>query len=188
MKAIADRAVRRIVTADGEDGRSRAVADGPVDDVLRDPARPGFRSARVWATDRTPATPLTAQQVAQLPGWIEPPPGGSLFRIVTVPPDAIWQGQVSPAAVRAFFASAGAPHAWCGDEARHLYMQQSGSLDLCVVLEGEITLVLDTAELALHAGDTVVQRASRHAWSNRSPRAAVIAISSHDAETPGRGP
>jgi hypothetical protein len=185
MDAIADRAVRRIITADGDDGRSRALADGPVDDVLRDPARPGFRSARVWATDRTPAAALTAQQVARLPGLIEPPPGGSLFRIVTVPPDAVWQGHVSPAAARAFFAIAGSPHAWCGDDAPHPYMQQGRTLDLCVVLEGEITLVLDAAELALRAGDTVVQRATRHAWSNRSPRAAVIAVSSHDAETPG---
>jgi mannose-6-phosphate isomerase-like protein (cupin superfamily) len=182
MEKIADRAVRRIVTADGEDGRSRALVDGPVDDVLRDPARPGFESTRVWATDRTPAAALSAQQVARLPGLIEPPPGGSLFRMVTVPPDAAWLGLVSAAAASSFFAIAGSPHAWCGEDARHPYMQHSRTLDLCVVLEGEVTLVLDTAEVHLQAGDTVVQRAARHAWSNRSARAAVIAISSHDAE------
>jgi len=38
------------------------------------------------------------------------------------------------------------------------------------VLEGEITLVLDTAEVHLKAGDTVVQRGTNHAWSNRSNR------------------
>jgi len=49
------------------------------------------------------------------------------------------------------------------------------------VLEGEITLVLDTEEVHLKAGDTVVQRGTSHAWSNRSADPCVIAFSSHDA-------
>jgi uncharacterized cupin superfamily protein len=52
---------------------------------------------------------------------------------------------------------------------------------VCLILEGEITLVLDTEEVALKAGDTVVQRGTNHAWSNRSSRPCVGAISSHDA-------
>jgi quercetin dioxygenase-like cupin family protein len=60
--------------------------------------------------------------------------------------------------------------------------RKTRTLDFCLVLEGEITLVLDAQEVALSAGDVVVQRGTRHAWSNRSPRACVLAISSHDAE------
>jgi len=41
--------------------------------------------------------------------------------------------------------------------------------------------VLDTEEVYLKAGDTVVQRGTNHAWSNRSGRPCRIAISSHDA-------
>jgi mannose-6-phosphate isomerase-like protein (cupin superfamily) len=182
--AIADAPVRRIVTVDGDDGRSYARSDAAVDDVLRDPARPGYGSSRVWATDRTPATPLTAEQVARLPQAIAPPPGGSLFRIVTVPPDRLWRAHAAADAARVFFAAAGSPAAWCGEGTADPYMQHSRTLDLCVVLEGELTLVLDTAEVALAAGDTVVQRATRHAWRNRSAHPAVIAISSHDAEDP----
>src|SRR5262249_23113053 len=55
------------------------------------------------------------------------------------------------------------------------------TLDFCLVLEGEITLVLDLEEVHLKAGDTVVQRGTRHAWSNRSGKPCVVAISSHDA-------
>lgn len=55
------------------------------------------------------------------------------------------------------------------------------TLDFCLVLEGEITLVLDLDEVHLKAGDTVVQRGTRHAWSNRSGKPCVVAISSHDA-------
>jgi hypothetical protein len=40
--------------------------------------------------------------------------------------------------------------------------------------------VLDTQEVQLKAGDTVVQRGTSHAWSNRSGRPCTIAFSSHD--------
>jgi uncharacterized cupin superfamily protein len=60
-------------------------------------------------------------------------------------------------------------------------MQTTRTLDFCLVLEGEITLVLDQQEVHLAAGDTVVQRGTHHAWSNRSAGPCVIAISSHDA-------
>jgi uncharacterized cupin superfamily protein len=60
-------------------------------------------------------------------------------------------------------------------------MQQTRTLDFCLILEGEVTLVLDIEEVALKAGDTVVQRGTNHAWSNRSDKPCRIAISSHDA-------
>ena len=66
-------------------------------------------------------------------------------------------------------------------KALHPYMQRTRTLDFCLVLDGEITLVLDTQEVHLTAGDTVVQRGTNHAWSNRSDRPCVVAFSSHDA-------
>ena len=61
------------------------------------------------------------------------------------------------------------------------YMQKTRTLDFCLILEGEVTLVLDTEEVELRTGDTVVQRGTNHAWSNRSDQPCRIAISSHDA-------
>jgi uncharacterized cupin superfamily protein len=60
-------------------------------------------------------------------------------------------------------------------------MQKAKTLEFALVLEGEITLVLDTEEVALKAGDIVVQRGTNHAWSNRSENPCVIAFSAHDA-------
>ena len=60
-------------------------------------------------------------------------------------------------------------------------MQKTRTLDLCIVLEGEIVLVLDTQEVPLRAGEIVVQRGTNHAWSNRSSKPAVVSIASHDA-------
>ncbi len=64
--------------------------------------------------------------------------------------------------------------------APHSYMQTTRTVDFCIVLEGEIVLVLDTQEVELKAGDIVVQRGTNHAWSNRSNHPAVLAIASHD--------
>src|SRR6185369_12475052 len=143
--------VRRLVTLDDTSGKSRAIADGPVSDVREDPANPGATSSVIWATDRTPAR-VTTELPPIAPGFA-PPPGGSLCRIVTFAPDV-----------------PGAPP-----------MRAMRSLDFCLVLEGEITLVLDLEEVRLKAGDVLVQRGTRHAWRNRSGRPCVVAISSHDA-------
>jgi len=103
-------------------------------------------------------------------------------RVVTFPPDAGYRGTVGAKEVEAFFRAIGSPGASTySAKAPHPYMRKTRTLDLCLVLDGEVTLVLDTAEVQLNAGDTVVQRATNHAWSNRATGPCVVAISSHDA-------
>jgi hypothetical protein len=174
--------VRRIVVVD-ENDRSRAIADGPAPDVRTDHARPGYSESRIWVTDRTPCRLRNVRESLDCcPHTIEPPGGGSVCRIVTFPPDATWRGKVGAREVEAFFAAMGSPGASTYDAgAPHPYMQRTRTLDFCLVLEGEITLVLDTAEVRLRAGDTVVQRGTNHAWSNRSDQPCTIAFSLHDA-------
>jgi uncharacterized cupin superfamily protein len=46
-------------------------------------------------------------------------------------------------------------------------VHRTASIDYGIVLEGQITLVLDDSEVTLHAGDVVVQRGTDHAWANR---------------------
>jgi hypothetical protein len=181
--AIAERPLRRLVTVDGPDGRSFRLSDGPVDDVRRDAARPGFSLTRIWATDRTPAVALAAERVRKMAWSLGAPAHGSVFRVLVLPPDAGWRGKVTPADVEAFFRLAGSPEAWCGADAPHPYMQKTRTLDLCVVLEGTPTLVLDHGPVTLAPSDTAVLRANRHAWSNLSTTPCVVAISSHHAQT-----
>ena len=173
--------VRRIVCIE-ENGRSRAIADGPSPDVRTDPARPGFSSTRIWVSDRTPARIGGVRETLDAPHTLEPPPGGSVCRIVTFPPDSGYAGKAGAREVQSYFTAMGSPGASTySPEAPHPYMQRTRTLEFCLVLEGEITLVLDTAEVELKAGDTVVQRGTNHAWSNRSNRPCTIAFSSHDA-------
>ena len=39
-----------------------------------------------------------------------------------------------------------------------------------MVLDGEVSLELDTGEVLLEPGDCIVQRGTRHAWRNRSDK------------------
>jgi len=173
--------VRRIVVVD-ENDRSKVISDGPTPDVRTDPARPGFASHRLWVTDRTPIPLKNVRESLSTPHRLEPPPGGSVCRIVTFPPDASFSRKVGGREVRAYFAAMGSPGASTySGQAPHPYMQKTRTLDFCLVLEGEITLVLDSEEVQLKAGDTVVQRGTNHAWSNRSDEPCIVAISSHDA-------
>jgi hypothetical protein len=175
-----DQPVRRIVTIDDGDGRSRRWADGPSPDVVADPARPGFISTRIWVAEAGPLDTRRVAETLSLPPSLTPPPGGSACRVVTIPPDA--PARPAAAAIDAYFRAVGSPEAsTAGAAAPHPYMQKTRTLDLCVILDGEVTLVLDTGEVQLAAGDTVVQRGTNHAWSNRSGRPCTIAISSHDA-------
>jgi uncharacterized cupin superfamily protein len=165
-----------------ENERSRALVDGPSPDVRADPARPGFASTRIWVTDRTPARIEGVRDTLDAPHTLEPPPEGSVCRVVTFPPDATWQGKVSAKEVQAYFEAMGSPGASTyGQGVPHPYMQKTRTLDFALIIEGEITLVLDTEEVHLKSGDTVVQRGTNHAWSNRSDKPCVIAFSSHDA-------
>jgi mannose-6-phosphate isomerase-like protein (cupin superfamily) len=173
-----DKPVRRIVTIDHSDGRSKALLDGPVLNISRDPARPGYASSHIWTADINDprAHSLRAHNM------IEPPPKGSVCRIVTFPPDAVYAGKVGAREVGAFFAAAGSPAASTySPRAPHPYMQKTRTLDFCLVLEGRVTLVLDTQEVDLEAGDTVIQRGANHAWSNRSSEPCVIAFTLIDA-------
>ena len=173
-------AARRIVVVD-ENDKSRAIANGPSPDVRTDPARPGFLSARMWVSDSTPVKLKGLRETLNAPQSLEPPLGGSVCRVVTFPPDASYKGRVGAREVQAYFSAMGSPAASTySPQAPHPYMQKTRALDFCLIIAGEITLVLDTGEVQLKAGDTVVQRGTNHAWSNRADRDCVIAFSSHD--------
>jgi hypothetical protein len=51
-----------------------------------------------------------------------------------------------------------------------------------VLLEGQITSILDDSEVTLHAGDFVVQRGTDHAWANRGDTTAKVVFVLIDGE------
>ncbi|RYY75777.1 MAG: hypothetical protein EOO24_45710 [Comamonadaceae bacterium] len=175
---------RRIVTIDNEPGKSVIVSDGPSPDVRLDPARPGFALHRIWVIETHPA-PIVPESL-QLPHVLVPPPKGTVLNVLTLPPDASWQGQAGVEQAQAFYASVGASAiATCGSLEASPYSQKSNTVEFLVVTEGEVTLVLDTGEATLKAGEIGVVRGGNRALCNRSGKPAVVAIAAHDAVAGG---
>ena len=59
---------------------------------------------------------------------------------------------------------------------RHALMHRTETIDYGIVLEGEITLILDVGEAVVRAGDIVIQRGTNHGWANRSGKNCRIAF------------
>jgi len=139
-------AVRRVVTGIDDQGQSTFLSDGD--------AFGGDRWGEVWVTD--PAKGIDAVVDPQDGMMVlEPPAGGTAWRVFEVPPDA----QMREAMKNAVGTIEGL-------EADGFHTTQT--IDYVMVLEGEIGLELDTGEVTLHPGDCVVQRSTRHAWRNRN--------------------
>ena len=68
------------------------------------------------------------------------------------------------------------------DTNRHAGMHQTRTVDYIILLEGEVTLVLDEAEVELRPFDVVVQRGTNHAWINKGQTPALLAGILIDAE------
>ena len=54
-------------------------------------------------------------------------------------------------------------------------MHVTDTVDLIVILSGEVYLVMEEGEVLLRPGDTVIQRGANHAWDNRSGQDCVLA-------------
>ena len=53
---------------------------------------------------------------------------------------------------------------------------KTDSIDYGLVLQGEITMQLDSGEVHLKAGDVIIQRATMHNWENRGKVPCIIAF------------
>jgi len=80
------------------------------------------------------------------------------------------------ATIRKYFAEVGATEASTNESgsARHAHMHRTETIDYGIVLEGEITLIVDEGESVVRAGDIVIQRGTNHAWANGRARAAGL--------------
>lgn len=162
--------IRRVVTGHDRSGRAVVLSDGPVPTVHSNPIRPGQLSFEVWKTRATPV-PLVREEPEPTTGprSLPPPPGGTVLRISVVPPESEETRHLTPERARELFRQSGAGEASTfGRGGRHPMMHRTETVDYAVVLEGEITLLLDEGDVVLKAGDVVIQRGTNHAWSNRS--------------------
>lgn len=142
-------AVRRVVTGRTPDGRSTTLFDGPSPHLHEPPEYPTFRFTDLWAAAAAPAEVDGDADAAAGPTQLAPPPPGNVFRVVEIAPD---------------------PPGWDPRDGFHA----TDSIDYVYVLSGEIRCLLEDGEVRLRRGDVLVQRATRHAWSNPGPEPCVL--------------
>lgn len=149
---------RRIVTGHDADGVSVVVSDGPVP-VTKELPQDGVAFHEVWLTAPAPAAIHAGDEDPTIGDVTVPPPSqGTRIRINEFMPGHLDEkGLQSP-------------------------VHRTESIDYGIVLEGEITLLLDDSEVTAHAGDIVVQRGTDHAWANRGEQTARVAFVLIDGE------
>ena len=166
------RAIRRVVTGHDATGRAVVASDGPLPTVVELAAIPGTVFHEVWSTSETPAVVNNAPDPTTGALMLPPPKQGTRLRFVDIPPDTPEFLAHGAAKMHAAFSETGdAQVSTVKADSPHPLMHRTESVDYGVVIEGEMTLILDDAEVALGEGSVVIQRGTNHAWANRSGRA-----------------
>lgn len=168
-------AMRRVVTGEGENGRSLVIVDGPPSGEIGAPGLGGLYE--IWhealaetldpkdARDRGETQPILSPDDGKVKvRWfvIEPPPEGA-------PPEMV------KAAARERFAQFGAAD-HLRDQDRHPAMHQTDTLDIICLISGEASLILDDGETRLKPGQIVIQRGTSHAWTAHNGPALLLAV------------
>jgi len=163
--------IHRVVTGHDSCGKAVVASDGPLPTVVELTAIPGTVFHEVWATAGSPASVDNGADPTTGPLTLPPPKHGTRIRFVDIPPDTAEYLAHGAARMKDAFAQIGdAEASTVTTDSPHPLMHRTESVDYGVVIEGEMTLVLDDSEVPLRPGCVVVQRGTNHAWANRSGR------------------
>ncbi len=168
---------RRIVTGINAAGRSCIVEDGESPATTLGEAWPGFRNANMWRTLDTRA--IDAPDTILEHQGVLPPAGGTVFRVIDLPPEPK-DPEARQAAMTGTFKQMfdDADHR---PDQRHAGMHVTQTIDYAILLQGELVAVMDEEETVMRAGDVLIQRGTNHSWANRSDDVARIAFILVDA-------
>ncbi|PZQ24508.1 MAG: cupin domain-containing protein [Sphingopyxis macrogoltabida] len=164
---------RRIVTAVDEAGLSYIAEDGSSPSLVTIEARPGFRNNNIWRTLGADARVDAPDTILDQQGAC-PPAGGTVIRVVDVPPESSDMAEVTKvydSLIKSVY-----PDIDHRPDNRHPGMHVTNTIDYAIVLSGELVAILDKEETVMKAGDILIQRGTNHAWANRSGKMVRIAF------------
>jgi mannose-6-phosphate isomerase-like protein (cupin superfamily) len=164
------RPVRRIITGHDSLGQSLVTENQIAPSVHTNPKRVGYHLTQLWMTDESPAFVGNNADPTSRPLRLEPPKGGTVVRIIEFGPEGEWLEKIDVSGAREAWDALGTQSAGTNrsGKAKHPFMHRTESVDYALVLEGEITLVLDKEDVLMKTGDFLVERGTNHAWANRS--------------------
>src|ERR1700733_6279254 len=130
--------VRRVVTTHDGSGAAVVLLDGAT--PHREVRDGGAVLHNIWATDETPAKLVGKQDKMARKIGIAPPRGGSVIRVLDLPPP----GDVSHLDVGAMQAHLGPEHSSPkARKPRHPSMHRTRTIDYAIILSGEVDMLLD---------------------------------------------
>ena len=163
--------MRRIITGHNQHGKSIITLDGPPARSIGEDVGGLFE---VWNTDGSDIISTDEIDRADEDILLSPPSGGTKFRYFQINPlpegvpDAMMQEIAADA-----FEKIGAAHHRV-DTKKHPAMHKTETIDYIILLQGDITLILDEEEIDLKPFDVVVQRGTNHAWVNNGDEPALL--------------
>ncbi|MET7473314.1 cupin domain-containing protein [Streptomyces sp. NPDC005648] len=161
---------RRIVTGHDASDRGQITRDAPPSRVVQIGGPGGPTFYEVWSTRETPAViDRQSGEPAEDDLVLGPPERGTRIRVIDFPPeDDRIRTLTQDEAAEKFGEMGGADATRSAAGAPHPLMHRTQTIDYGIVIEGELTLVLDKGETTVRTGDIVIQRGTNHAWANRS--------------------
>ena len=163
------RPIRRVVTGNDAQGRSRELFDSAAPNVNPGAVVRGTCMTDVWVYRQSPAPISGERDDGNLPFHFEPPPTGGHLRIVQSPAKpADYDPAQDRAAVPLHEPRQRPDGVWDrgGQNAFSSPIHKSETVDYGIVLAGERVLVLDDREIVMRPGGVVVQLGNWHGWTN----------------------
>jgi mannose-6-phosphate isomerase-like protein (cupin superfamily) len=162
--------IRRVVTGLNAAGKSTVIFDGEAPNSIGlGDAWPGLHVTTLWTTDQSPVDNRGDADLSLQPAGHDPTANGTIFRFYEFPPDS-----VRPPMPSKMLGLSG----WTEDDLKiNDMMHATNSIDYLVVLSGEMTMVMeDRTEVVLKRGDCLVQRGTKHGWSNRGKEPVLLFV------------
>jgi quercetin dioxygenase-like cupin family protein len=164
---------RRVITGHNAAGRSVIIDDAPPTRVYDNLGQEGLVFFEVWNTRESPARIDRASgEPTEGKLSLAPPKSGTRIRVLEIPVE-----HEAVSNLDSVFENIDAKDAHVGLKGgSHASFHRTQSIDYGIVLDGQITLLLDEGETTLYAGDICVQRGTNHGWINRGSKPCRIAF------------
>ena len=134
-------------------------------------------STVVPLTENVPASNAEfIDPMAGPPAPLPPPKGGTMFRFFQIAPEKNEAGlskEERDRRMAGMFEAAGAGHARLSMN-RHPSMHRTESVDYIILLQGEVTCLLDVDEVHMKPFDVLIQRGTNHGWVNYGEEPALL--------------
>lgn len=175
---------RRIVTGHDADGKAIILSDAVPDRTFMVGGPKGAEFHEIWNTRQTPALIDSQSGEPEETGLVlAPPKSGTRIRVIDFPPEGDEIRNLTEEEARGHFKTMSGEHSSkAANGAPHPLMHRTQTIDYGIVLEGELTLIVDKGETVINAGDIVIQRGTNHAWANRTNKNCRVAFILIDGE------